>query len=111
RDAAFSSLAEPTLFLVLAIACLPGGSPSFERAWTSLPLASSGLGQAPFLAAAAALFAVYLAENSRIPVDDPGTHLELTMIHEVMVLDHGGVDLAFVQYGSALKLFILGAVL
>ncbi len=111
RDAAFSALAEPTLFLVLAIACLPGATPSFERAWSLLPSASQGLGRAPILAAAAALFAVYLAENSRIPVDDPNTHLELTMVHEVMVLDHCGPDLACIQYGSALKLFILGAVL
>src|SRR2546426_5531026 len=111
RDAAFSALAEPTLFLVLAIACLPGGSPSFERAWSLLPHASQGLGRGPFIAATAALFAVYLAENFRIPVDDPNTHLELTMIHEVMVLDHGGPDLAFIVYGGALKLFILGAIL
>ena len=111
REAAFSALAEPTLFLVLAIACLPGRSPSFESAWNSLAWASTGLGRAPFLAAAVALFAVYLAENSRIPVDDPNTHLELTMIHEVMVLDHGGPDLAFILYGSALKLFVLGSVI
>ena len=52
-----------------------------------------------------------LAENSRIPVDDPNTHLELTMIHEVMVLDHGGPDLAFILYGAALKLFLFGAIL
>ena len=52
---------------------------------------------------------MYLAENARIPVDDPNTHLELTMIHEVMVLDHGGVDLAFIEYGAALKLWLLGS--
>jgi formate hydrogenlyase subunit 4 len=52
-----------------------------------------------------------LAENSRIPVDDPNTHLELTMIHEVMALDHGGVDLAFILYGAALKFWLLGALL
>ena len=52
-----------------------------------------------------------LAENSRIPFDDPNTHLELTMIHEVMVLDHGGPDLAFILYGSAMKLFVIGALL
>jgi formate hydrogenlyase subunit 4 len=111
RDAMISALAEPTLFLVLAMACLPGGAPSFERAWASLPQAFSDLGRAPFLAAGAALFAVYLAENARIPVDDPSTHLELTMVHEVMVLDHGGPDLAFIQYGSALKLFLLAALI
>ena len=60
---------------------------------------------------AAALVVVFLAENARIPVDDPNTHLELTMIHEVMVLDHGGPDLAFILYGASLKLWALGALL
>jgi len=58
-----------------------------------------------------ALLVVLLCENARIPVDDPNTHLELTMIHEVMVLDHGGPDLAFITYGAALKLWVLGALL
>ena len=56
-------------------------------------------------------FIVLLAENSRVPIDDPNTHLELTMIHEVMVLDHSGPDFAFILYGSAVKLFILGSLL
>ena len=53
------------------------------------------------LLVAAALLIVFLAENARIPVDDPNTHLELTMIHEVMVLDHSGPDLAMIQYAAA----------
>src|SRR5207237_7028980 len=57
-----------------------------------------------------ALVLVALAETSRIPFDDPNTHLELTMVHEVMVLDHSGPDLAFILYGAAVKLFLLGAV-
>jgi formate hydrogenlyase subunit 4 len=52
---------------------------------------------------------VALAENARLPVDDPATHLELTMVHEVMVLDHSGPDLALIQYGAALKLYLFGA--
>ena len=52
------------------------------------------------LLVAAALLIVFLAENARIPVDDPNTHLELTMIHEVMVLDHSGPDLAMIQYAA-----------
>jgi formate hydrogenlyase subunit 4 len=56
-----------------------------------------------------ALMIVLLAENSRIPVDDPNTHLELTMIHEVMVLDHSGPDFAFILYTAALKLWMLSA--
>jgi formate hydrogenlyase subunit 4 len=52
-----------------------------------------------------------LAENARIPVDDPNTHLELTMIHEVMVLDHSGPDLGFIIYGASLKMWALSALL
>jgi formate hydrogenlyase subunit 4 len=58
-----------------------------------------------------ALFLVLLAETCRIPVDDPNTHLELTMIHEVMVLDHSGPDFAAILYGQGLKLWTLSAVL
>ncbi len=65
----------------------------------------------PLLLAAIGLFVIALAENARIPVDDPNTHLELTMIHEVMVLDHGGPDFAFILYGASLKLFLFGAIL
>jgi formate hydrogenlyase subunit 4 len=111
REATISTLAEPTLFLVLAVLCLPAGSPSFEGAWNAVSWAAPGLAHAPLLAAAVALFAVILAENSRIPVDDPNTHLELTMIHEVMVLDHSGPDLALILYGASLKLFLFGSLL
>jgi formate hydrogenlyase subunit 4 len=55
------------------------------------------------------MFIVLLVENCRIPFDDPTTHLELTMIHEVMVLDHSGPAFAYILYGAALKLFVLGA--
>jgi formate hydrogenlyase subunit 4 len=54
---------------------------------------------------------VLLAENSRMPFDDPTTHLELTMIHEVMVLDHSGPPFALILYGSAIKLFAYGLLL
>ena len=57
-----------------------------------------------------ALFITLLAENCRIPFDDPNTHLELTMIHEVMVLDHSGPAFGIILYGAAMKLLILGAV-
>jgi formate hydrogenlyase subunit 4 len=61
------------------------------------------------LLVAASLFVLSLAETGRVPVDDPLTHLELTMIHEVMVLDHSGPDLAFVLYASALKMALFGS--
>ena len=111
REAAFSALAEPTLFLVLAILCIPAGSPSFAAAWAALPWQTWIAAHPPLIAATVALFVVMLAENSRIPVDDPNTHLELTMIHEVMVLDHGGPDLAFILYASAMKLFLFASLL
>jgi formate hydrogenlyase subunit 4 len=111
REAAFSALAEPALFLSLAILCVPARSATFADAFGQLPWATWGFDHPTYLAAALSLFAVLLAENSRIPVDDPNTHLELTMIHEVMVLDHGGVDFGFILYGSAVKLFAIGALL
>ena len=58
-----------------------------------------------------ALFIVFLCENSRIPIDDPTTHLELTMVHEVMVLDYTGPDFAFILYASYLKMWVLGMIL
>jgi formate hydrogenlyase subunit 4 len=55
------------------------------------------------------MFMVLLTENSRVPVDDPATHLELTMIHEVMILDHSGPDLALIELGAYYKLFFYSA--
>jgi formate hydrogenlyase subunit 4 len=111
REAAFSAFAEPALFLSLAIVCVPAGSATFEDAFGRLPWATWGVSHPTLLAAVLSLFAVLLAENSRIPIDDPNTHLELTMVHEVMVLDHGGPDFAFILYGSAVKLFVIAALL
>ena len=111
REVTFASLAEPALFLCLLVLARASGSlslsgmlgPALPGAWAT---AAPGL-----LLAAIGLFVIALAENSRIPVDDPTTHLELTMIHEVMVLDHGGPDLALILYGAAMKLFLFGAIL
>jgi formate hydrogenlyase subunit 4 len=111
REAAFSALAEPALFLSMAILCVPARSATFADAFRELPWTTWGFEHPTYLAAALSLFAVLLAENSRIPVDDPNTHLELTMVHEAMVLDHGGPDLGLVVYGGAVKLFVLGALL
>jgi len=111
REAAFAALTEPTLFLVLAILCIPAQTPSFAAAWAFLPWQAWLSAHPPLIAAAVALFVVMLAENSRIPVDDPNTHLELTMIHEVMVLDHSGPDLAFILYGAAMKLFLFASLI
>jgi formate hydrogenlyase subunit 4 len=112
REATFACLAEPAFILgLMALARATGslslsaflGSASITHIW-----ATAG---ASIVLVAAGLLVVLLAENCRIPVDDPTTHLELTMIHEVMVLDHGGPMLGVILYGSALKLFIFAALL
>jgi formate hydrogenlyase subunit 4 len=109
REATFSALAEPALFLgLLSLVRSTGGLDLTHLLGDGLALAWKTDGPALILVAAA-FFAVALAENARIPVDDPATHLELTMIHEVMVLDHSGPDLALIQYGAALKLWLFGA--
>ncbi|HET7825693.1 MAG TPA: NADH-quinone oxidoreductase subunit H, partial [Anaeromyxobacter sp.] len=111
REVTFASLAEPALFLCLLVLARATGTlsltgmlgPALPGAWGSA---------APALVLAAiGIFVVALAENARIPVDDPNTHLELTMIHEVMVLDHSGPLLGVILYAASLKLFVLGGVL
>ena len=111
REVTFSALAEPALLLGLAAICRQTGELSLSGMIDGLSLSSWEQAAAPLALVGGALFIVFLAENSRIPIDDPNTHLELTMIHEVMVLDHSGPDLAFIFYGAALKLWILGSLL
>lgn len=111
REAAFSALAEPVLLLCLAAAARVSGHTSLNGIVGGLTEADWQRGAPVLVLVGAAILAVLLAENARIPVDDPATHLELTMIHEVMVLDHGGVDLALISYGAALKLWLMGALL
>jgi formate hydrogenlyase subunit 4 len=69
---------------------------------------AGSLHPAPLLLLGAGLFVVLLAETCRVPVDDPNTHLELTMIHEVMVLDHSGPLLGAALYGASIKMLVLG---
>jgi formate hydrogenlyase subunit 4 len=111
REVTFSALAEPALFLGLAALARQTGSLSLTSMLASI---STGMWMraAPALGLTiASLGVVFLAENARIPVDDPTTHLELTMIHEVMVLDHSGPDFAMIQYAAALKMWLLGTVI
>jgi formate hydrogenlyase subunit 4 len=109
REVTFACLAEPAFFLGLLV---------LAKLTNSLELATmlgNSLGS-HWMTAGASLalvllswFVVLLVENCRIPFDDPNTHLELTMIHEVMVLDHSGPALGLILYGAALKLFVFGA--
>jgi formate hydrogenlyase subunit 4 len=110
REVSFASVAEPALFLVFVTLARATGTPSLSG-MLGPALAPAWHQAAPaLLLAGLALFVVALAENARIPVDDPATHLELTMIHEVMVLDHSGPDLALILYGAAMKLYLFGAI-
>lgn len=106
REVFFSALAEPVLLIAVFALCKQAHC--FSLAGVSG--ASSGFSLVPSLLIGSALFLVLLAENARIPVDDPDTHLELTMIHEVMVLDHSGPDFAFILYGTAIKLWLFSLI-
>ena len=109
REATFSCLAEPTLFFALITLSRLSGSYSLSGMLINISFGVWLDTGAALLLLVCGMFIVLLAENCRIPFDDPNTHLELTMIHEVMVLDHSGPALAIIQYGAALKLFVLGA--
>ncbi len=111
REVTFSALAEPALLLALAAMARLTGSLSLSGMSTAMSLETWRQAGPVLALVTAALMVVLLAENARLPVDDPNTHLELTMIHEVMALDHCGPDLAFILYGAALKLWVLAALL
>jgi len=107
REVFFSTLAELVFFLGAGTLAIETSSISLSEilsAEGTLKWASTSL-------VAAAFFVVILAENCRIPVDDPNTHLELTMIHEVMVLDHGGPDFGLIQLGQGVKLWLMTSIL
>ncbi|MBK5275731.1 MAG: NADH-quinone oxidoreductase subunit H [Desulfuromonadales bacterium] len=109
REVTFSCLAEPVICIVLLVLSRLSGSLSLSG---MLINSSAGLWMtsgAALVMLVSGLFFVLLSENCRIPFDDPNTHLELTMIHEVMVLDHSGPAFGLILYGASLKLFIMGA--
>jgi len=111
REVGFAWLTEPALFFAFLALARLSGSLRFDE---MLRATEGGLWlehTAPLLLTAAGFFIVLLTECGRIPVDDPNTHLELTMIHEVMVLDHSGPMLGLIEYAAALKIFVLEAML
>jgi formate hydrogenlyase subunit 4 len=111
REVTFACFSEPALFLAFLVLARLSGSLSLNS-MLHAPLTEPlhGLPIASLVLVAAGLFVVLLAENSRIPIDDPNTHLELTMIHEAMVLDHSGPLFGVILYGASIKLFVLSAV-
>jgi formate hydrogenlyase subunit 4 len=108
REATYAALVEPALFVALGTLAVATGHGTFADL---VRLGMGGPAQLVVVAGCAvAMFVVLQVEAARVPVDDPTTHLELTMIHEVMILDHCGPDLAAIQYASALKLTLCAGV-
>lgn len=109
REVTFACLAEPAFFLgLLVLARLSGSLQLASMLGTSLAPRWIDYG-ASLALVLLSWFIVLLVENCRIPFDDPNTHLELTMIHEVMVLDHSGPAFGMILYAAALKFFLFGA--
>lgn len=110
REALFSMLVEPAFFLLIGSLGLISGSTSFADIFGAFHLGSSS-SYAFALIAAFVLLMICMIENSRMPVDDPKTHLELTMVHEVMILDNSGFDLGLISMATHLKFAMYSALI
>ncbi len=110
REALYSMLVEPAFFILMGSFALMTGQTSFHGIFSLLHFGSH---ISYLLGALATVVFVLIAmiENSRMPYDDPKTHLELTMVHEVMILDHSGFDLGVILYSTHLKFALYGAIL
>jgi formate hydrogenlyase subunit 4 len=110
REALYSMLIEPAFFMIMAALVLLTGHSSFAEMFTTFNLDTYS--SVLFVVLALYIFLQFsLIESSRLPIDDPKTHLELTMIHEVMVLDNSGLDMGLIEIGNALKFSIFGAIM
>lgn len=107
REAFYSALAEPVLFVCLLNIMRANNTDSLTQA-LSMPMISNSI---TVILTALPLFIILLSENARIPFDDPNTHLELTMIHEVMILDNSGPGLALLEYAASIKLWLFSIIL
>lgn len=107
REMTIAALVEPTILLAVLALSLPSGSTSLPAIVAGRIHDPSRLASPAGLLAIVALAVVTLAEAGRLPVDNPSTHLELTMVHEAMVLEYAGPDLALVELGSQMRLTVL----
>jgi formate hydrogenlyase subunit 4 len=110
REALYSMFAEPAFFILIGSFALLTGNTSFYNIFSSLHLGSS-IAYTLGALASFVLVMISMIENSRMPVDDPKTHLELTMIHEVMILDNSGFDLGLILSTGYLKFAMYGALI
>lgn len=108
REVSFAAFAEPSLFLIFAALAKKTQELSLANIYGTFTITPQA---ATLILTILVLFILLLVENCRIPIDDPNTHLELTMVHEVMVLDYSSADLAYIYYGSALKIWLFGELL
>jgi len=109
REVTFASVVEPGLFIAIAALAVMAQDLSLSAMLGGDTRAVNAMTVSVMVAGS--VFMLALAECSRVPVDDPATHLELTMVHEVMVLDHSGPDLAMVLYANALKLALFAGII
>lgn len=110
REACFTTLIEPAFFIILGSVFAVMGNFGFQSLaifWSMQDITSLCIA----LLIVAALLIMLLVECSRVPVDDPATHLELTMIHEVMILDNSGIDLAFLTWASGIKMVLISSLI
>ena len=110
REALFSMLVEPAFYILMGSFVLLTGHTSFHDIFNSLQF-TTYISYALRVLIIFVLVMIAMIENSRMPVDDPKTHLELTMIHEVMILDNSGFDLGLITYGTNLKFAMYGALI
>ena len=110
REACLTSLIEPAFFIITASACGACGIYSFNSFNTFISNINM-VSLCVIILAVLAFFIMLVVECSRIPVDDPATHLELTMIHEVMILDNSGFDLAVLTWASGIKMVLISSLI
>jgi len=108
REALYSMFAEPAFFILMGSLALLTGHTSFQEMFAALHIGSY-ISYALAILGTFVLMMISMVENSRMPIDDPKTHLELTMVHEVMILDNSGFDLGLILSAGYLKFAIYGA--
>jgi len=111
REAFFSMLLEPAFFILMGTFAMLTGFTSFTEIFSHFYISGSQYVLIYGILGFYLLLQIALIENSRLPVDDPKTHLELTMIHEVMILDNSGFDKALIHIGTYLKFAIYGTLI
>ncbi len=109
REALFSMLVEPAFFILLATFAMFTGYTSFSVIFNHFYITGNNYVMIYSIIGVYLFIQIAMVENSRVPVDDPKTHLELTMIHEVMILDHSGFDMALMHIGMNLKFALYGS--